>query len=106
MNNANVTRSIAFLSRGMFDERIYSDDGGVLADGGSSYGAGLHVVTWKPWRLQIQEQRDGAWHVIHSSCYPTKAIGAAAAARMGVTADDFDYVGWHKDEILSRRLCA
>lgn len=113
MNSANITRAVASLSRDMFRVQIYSDDAGVyyatdcglpLFGESRPYGTGLHCVSYHPWRLQIQEQRDGVWHVIHNSDYPTKAAGRAAMERMGITTDDVDHVGHQKDSICSSHL--
>lgn len=107
MNTSPViaNRTYATVCQSLSTHHLYSDLIGEFMGEARQYRdvappEGFHVLSYKPWSLQVQEQIDGVWHVIYNGPeFTTKEAALADAARQGI---ELDYVSHHKDHVQGR----
>lgn len=99
MKTTNETKTYATLAQHLFTRDIYSDLFGDVREPAMSSPNGFHVLSVKPWLLQVQEERNGVWYLVGDTReYFRKEDALRDAERMGIA---LDYVSHHKDSVRS-----
>lgn len=101
-NTIQARRCYSTVFQSMSTERLYSDLSGAemrTSGAGQSPPEGFHVLSWKPWLLQVQEEGDdGVWRMISNESFMRKDQALSDAARQGI---ELDYVSHHADHVRS-----
>ncbi len=94
-----ITGTYSTVAQGMSSDTYYSDLFGANvheSGAGQSPPEGFYVLDVKPWLLQVQEERDGAWHMVYTARFFRKADALTDAERQGIVPD---YVSHHHDRV-------
>lgn len=94
MKTTRATQFEASVFQSMSTTNVYSDVVGHERTEGGQF----HVLSFKPWVLQVSERIDGVWHLVHHESFMRKGQAIADAERQGIV---LDYVSHHKDYVRS-----